>query len=342
MAIGSKNNQNTSSKSDWFKNIARFEKPTFHQSTWQIINSLIPYLALWFIMLYAMKEGYPYWIILLLAVPTGLFMVRLFILFHDCTHWSFFSSKRANSLFGFISGILTFTPYAKWQASHWRHHATVGDLDRRGSGDFWTMTKEEYLEAPKWLKLVYRLARNPFVMFVLGPIFVFLVAQRLPIRYKTKSERNNIYLTNLIILGVVAVIGYFFGFLNFLLVLLPIVFVGGMLGFWLFYIQHNYEGMNWIRHEEWDRKKASLESCSFYKLPKVLQWFTGSIGFHHVHHLRPMIPNYRLEECHNSETVLKEVEPLTIGQSLRALNLHLWDEYKGKLIGFREPKMATA
>jgi len=342
MTSNANNKQKSSLSSDWFKNIARFEKPTLRQSVWQIINTLIPYLALWIIMLYAMKEGYPYWMILLLSVPTGLFMVRLFILFHDCTHWSFFSSKRANSLFGFFSGILTFTPYAKWQASHWRHHATVGDLDRRGSGDFWTMTKKEYLEAPKWLKFVYRLARNPFVMFILGPIFVFLVAQRLPIRYKTKSERNNIYLTNLIILGVVVAVGYIFGFLNFLLVLLPIVFVGGMLGFWLFYIQHNYEGMNWMRHEEWNRKTASLEACSFYKLPKVLQWFTGSIGFHHVHHLRPMIPNYLLEKCHNSETILKEIKPLTIGQSLRALNLHLWDEHRGELITFRELRISPA
>jgi omega-6 fatty acid desaturase (delta-12 desaturase) len=285
-------------------------------------------------MLRAMKEGYPYWIILLLAVPTGLFMVRLFIIFHDCTHWSFFPSKRANSIFGFISGILTFSPYAKWQASHWRHHATVGDLDRRGSGDFWTLTKEEYLTAPKWLKLVYRFARNPFVMFILGPTFVFLLAQRLPIRYKTKSERNNIYLTNLVILMVVLAVGYVFGFLNFLLVLLPIVFVGGMLGFWLFYIQHNFEGMYWTRNVKWDRKRASLDACSFYKLPKVLQWFTGSIGFHHVHHLRPMIPNYLLEKCHNSEPVLQEIKPVSIGQSLRSLNLHLWDEDKGTLISF--------
>jgi len=342
MTSNANNKQKSSSSSDWFKNIARFEKPTLRQSIWQIINTLIPYLVLWIIMLYAMKEGYPYWMILLLSVPAGLFMVRLFILFHDCTHWSFFSSKRANSLFGFFSGILTFTPYAKWQASHWRHHATVGDLDRRGSGDFWTMTKEEYLKAPKWLKFVYRLARNPFVMFILGPIFVFLVAQRLPIRYKTKSERNNIYLTNLIILGVVVAVGYVFGFLNFLLVLLPIVFVGGMLGFWLFYIQHNYEGMNWMRHEGWNRKTASLEACSFYKLPKVLQWFTGSIGFHHVHHLRPMIPNYNLEKCHNSETILKEIKPLTMAQSLRALDLHLWDEHRGELISFRELRISPA
>jgi omega-6 fatty acid desaturase (delta-12 desaturase) len=277
-----------------------------------------------------------------LAVPTGLFMVRFFILFHDCTHWSFFRSKKANAIFGFISGILTFTPYAKWQASHWRHHATVGDLDRRGSGDFWTLTKSEYLEAPKWLKLVYRLARNPFIMFILGPIFVFLIAQRLPIRYKTKNERNNIYLTNLVILLVIVAVGYAFGFLNFLLVLLPIVFVGGMLGFWLFYIQHNYEGMYWTRNVKWDRKKASLEACSFYKLPKLLQWFTGSIGFHHVHHLRPMIPNYLLEKCHNSEAILKNVKPVSIGQSLRSLNLHLWDEDKGELISFRALKNPAA
>ena len=319
---------------DLYQKIARFQNPTLRQSIWQIINTCIPYFLLWYVMVRALHAGHPYWVILLLALPASLFMVRLFILFHDCTHGSFFSSKKANQIFGNISGIITFTPYEKWKASHWRHHATVANLDRRGSGDYWTMTKEEYLSVPKWKRWVYRFARNPIVTFIIGPIFIFLIAQRLPIRYETKSERNNIYITNIIILAVVLLLSYTIGFRTFFLIQLPITLFGGMLGLWLFYVQHNFEGVYWSRQDNWDRMKAALKGSSFYKLPKVLQWFTGNIGFHHIHHVRPLIPNYRLEECYNSEPVLQEIKPLSILNSLKSLRLHLWDEANQKLVGF--------
>jgi omega-6 fatty acid desaturase (delta-12 desaturase) len=322
------------SRPEWYSATAQFENPSLQKSIWQIINTLVPYFLLWFVMVWAMQEGYPYWVVLLLTIPAGLFMVRLFILFHDCAHQSFFKSKKANRIFGFISGVLTFAAYEKWRASHWRHHATVADLDRRGSGDFWTVTRQEYLEYPKWKRLVYRLARNPFVVFILGPIFIFLVYQRTPIGAKSKQERNSVHLTNLGILAVVLLAGFAFGFRTYVLIQLPILFIGGMLGLWLFYIQHNFDGVYWSRHEGWDRMKAAMEGSSFYKLPKILQWFTGNIGYHHIHHIRPLIPNYRLEECYDTLPDLQKIEPLSIRKSFRSLRLHLWDEINKKLVTF--------
>ncbi len=319
----------------WYQTIARFEKPDLRKSSWQIVNTLIPYLLLWAGLVWAVHAGVPYWVILLLTLPAGLFMVRLFILFHDSAHQSFFRSKRANRVFGYISGVLTFTPYEKWRAAHWRHHGTVANLDRRGSGDFWTMTKSEYLESPGWKRLVYRLARHPFVVFVLGPIFIFLVSQRFPISAQNRKERLSVYLADIGILVVVLTAGLTFGFRTYLIIQLPIIFFGGMLGLWLFYVQHNFEGVYWARHGEWDRMKAALEGSSFYRLPKILQWFTGNIGFHHVHHVRPMIPNYHLEKCCSSEPALSEVKPLTVRRSLRSLRLHLWDENNRELVSFR-------
>jgi omega-6 fatty acid desaturase (delta-12 desaturase) len=317
---------------------AQFENPVLRKSVWQITNTLVPYFLLWFLMVRAMQAGYPYWTSLLMAVPAGLFMVRLFILFHDCAHQSLFASKKANRIFGYFAGILTFAAYDKWRASHWRHHATVADLDRRGTGDFWTMTKQEYLESSTRKRLIYRLARNPFVVFILGPIFIFLVYQRIPIWAQSKQERKSVHITNLGILAVVLLAGIVFGFRTYVLIQLPILFIGGMLGLWLFYIQHNFEGVYWSRHEGWDRMKAAMEGSSFYKLPKVLQWFTGNIGYHHIHHIRPLIPNYRLKECYDALPDLQKIRPLTIRKSLRSLRLHLWDEINKKLVGFRSIK----
>lgn len=322
------------SRPDWYIATAQFERPSLRKSIWQIINTLLPYFLLWFVMIRALQLGYSYWVILLLTIPAGLFMVRLFIIFHDCAHQSFFSSKKANRIFGYISGVLTFAAYDKWRASHWRHHATVADLDRRGSGDFWTMTKQEYLDSSKKKRLIYRLARNPFVVFILGPIFIFLIYQRVPIWTESRQERNSVLLTNLAILGIVVLAGFTIGIRKYVFIQLPILFVGGMLGLWLFYIQHNFVGMYWSRHDGWDRMKAAMEGSSYYKLPKILQWFTGSIGFHHIHHIRPLIPNYRLEECFQAVPELKNIKPLTFRKSLQSLRLHLWDEKNNKLVNF--------
>jgi len=324
----------------WYQAIAGFEKPDLRKASWQIVNTFIPYVLLWSVMVWAVRAGAPYWVVLLLTLPAGLFMVRLFILFHDCAHQSFFSSKRANRIFGGIFGLLTFTAYEKWRSSHWRHHGTVADLDRRGEGDFWTMTKSEYLESSGRKRRIYRLARHPFVVFILGPVFIFVVAQRFPISAQTRKERTSVYLADLGILGIALAVGLAFGFRTYLIIQLPIIFIGGMLGLWLFYVQHNFEGVYWARRDEWDRMKAALEGSSFYRLPRVLQWFTGNIGFHHVHHVRPMIPNYHLEKCCASEPALREIKPLTVRRSLRSIGLSLWDEQNKKLVSFRSLKKA--
>lgn len=331
-----------SPRPSWYQTIARFQYPTIRQSIWQIVNTLIPYLLLWYVMIRGIQAGYPYWLILILSIPAGLFMVRLFILFHDCAHQSFFRSKRASRIFGYISGILTFAAYEKWRASHWRHHATVADLDRRGTGDFWTMTKQEYSEAPLWKRLVYRIARNPFVVFILGPVIIFMLSQRFPIGAKNKKERYSVLFSNLGVLAIVLAAGFSFGFQTYFMIQLPIVLIGGMLGLWLFYIQHNFKGVYWSRHEEWDRIKAALEGSSFYMLPEWLRWFTGSIGYHHIHHIRPLIPNYNLKKCYDSEPELQKIKPLSIRESLHSLRLHLWDERNQKLVPFKSLRKSEA
>lgn len=286
-------------------------------------------------MIRLLRAGRPAWMILPLMVAAGLFFIRLFILFHDCTHGSLFSSPRANRAFGVFAGILTLTPFGKWRASHWRHHATVADLDRRGVGDVWTMTKAEYEAAPRGKRLIYRLARNPLVMFVLGPVPVFMLVQRLPLMTKNRKEFNSILLTDLGVAAMIVAVGLAFGFRTFFVIQIPVLMIAGSLGFWLFFIQHQFPGVYWSRHGEWDRIRAALEGSSFYRLPRILRWFTGSIGFHYIHHIRPRIPNYRLEECRLAVPELQKIKPITFFRSLRSLRLHLYDEAGRRLIGFK-------
>jgi omega-6 fatty acid desaturase (delta-12 desaturase) len=318
------------------KALQPYQRADAKRAAWQVINTLIPYLLLWYVMVRFLRSGAAYWIVLCLAFPAGLFLVRLFILFHDCVHLSFLPSKKANQRLGRLLGVITFTPYERWGKSHWAHHATVANLDRRGQGDVWTMTKKEYLKASASKRLLYRFARNPAVMFILGPIFVFMVFQRLPLGKLVRKERNSIHLTNLAILVMIGAAGLLFGFGNYFLIQLPVIFFGGAAGLWLFYVQHQFDGVYWARHEDWDRTKAAMEGSSFYKLPGILRWFTGSIGFHFIHHLRPLIPNYFLAAGFRSDPVFKSVKPITLPGSLRSLRLRLWDEKNKRLIGFHQ------
>jgi len=260
--------------------------------------------------------------------------VRTFIIFHDCGHGSFFKSRTANDTWGIITGILTFTPYYQWRHDHAVHHATAGNLDERGVGDVWTLTVQEYLDSSFWRKLGYRLFRNPLVMFVFGPFFVFVINQRFTHGAAGKRERYSVYWTNLALLGILALMGLTIGLKAFVLIQLPIIMFGTGTGVWLFYVQHQFEGVYWERHDKWDYATAALEGSSFYQLPRVLQWFTGNIGFHHVHHLGPRIPNYFLEKCHRENTIFQEIKPLTPLSSLKSLTLRLWDEERHKLVGF--------
>ncbi|MBI5960744.1 MAG: fatty acid desaturase, partial [Chloroflexi bacterium] len=277
---------------------------------------------------------------LFFAFGAGLFAVRIFIIFHDCGHGSFFKSKRANDLVGMFTGILTFTPYHAWRHSHAVHHATSGDLDRRGVGDVWTLTYEEYHSRPLWIRLLYRVYRNPFFVFLIAPTLDFVVLQRLPQANSAQKriEKNSVIITNLILLAVVVIMSLLIGFKAYVLVQLPIVALASSIGVWLFYVQHQYENTYWEWHENWDFVAAAFYGSSFYKLPKVLQWFTGNIGFHHIHHLSPRIPNYRLEACYKANPVLQQVEPLTLRTSLKSLFVRVWDENRHKMMGYQPPQ----
>jgi omega-6 fatty acid desaturase (delta-12 desaturase) len=238
------------------------------------------------------------------------------------------------TLGGFITGVLTFTPYYLWRWEHAIHHSAADDLDRRGLGAVWTLTVQEYLESSRWKRFAYRMARNPVVLFVIAPLFVFLVRHRFSKTGASKRERHSVYWTNLAILGMAAALSFVFGLKAYLLIQLTAMGVAGSAGVWLFYIQHQFKGVYWQRHGEWDYVAAALQGSSFYKLPKVLQWLSGNIGFHHIHHLSARIPNYNLEKCHKAEPLFQSVPPVTLFASFKSFTYRLWDEQRHQLVGF--------
>ncbi len=278
----------------WKKIVARYQKPSIGRGAWQIINTLVPYAALWCLMGFSARISW--WLTVPLAILAGAFLVRVFIIFHDCGHGSYFKSSIANHAWGAITGVLTFTPYFHWRWEHAIHHSSAGDLDRRGTGDVWTLTVQEYLESSRWKRFAYRLARNPVVLFVIAPIFLFLVKQRFPNPNAGPRERHSVYWTNLGILAIAAGLSLIIGL-------------------------------------------AALKGSSFYKLPKVLQWFSGNIGFHHIHHLSPRIPNYHLEKCHKAEPLFQTVKAITLFSSFKSFTFRLWDEQRRKLVGYGHLKM---
>jgi omega-6 fatty acid desaturase (delta-12 desaturase) len=314
---------------------AKYQQPNLRKAIWQLVNTFVPYVVLWILMVITIQQGYSYWGTLALAVVAAGFLVRIFIFFHDCGHQSFFASRRANTILGYICGILTFTPFEAWSHEHGVHHATAADLDRRGVGDVETMTVDEYLAAPWYKRLAYRLFRNPLIMFGLGPIGVFVIAQRFPKKGARERDTLSVIFTTLAMATMITALSMAIGFWTYVRIQLPIIMVGGAAGIWLFYVQHQFEGVYWARHEEWDRVRAALEGSSYYKLAKVLQWFTGNIGLHHIHHIRPRIPNYNLQQAYDEVPVFQAVEPLTMRRSLKSLRMNLWDEEQQKLVSFR-------
>ncbi len=317
----------------WKEIVAQYQKPSMGRALWQIVNTLGPYALLWYLMYRSMEVSY--WLTLPQAVLAGGFLVRVFIIHHDCGHGSYFKSRIANDTVGFITGALTFTPYFHWRWEHALHHATSGDLDRRGTGDVWTLTVQEYLESSRWKRFAYRLARNPVVLFVIAPLFLFVVKQRFPSAKANKRERHSVYWMNLAIFGMAAGLSWAFGLKAYLLIQLTVMAVAGTAGVWLFYVQHQFEGVYWERREDWDYTAAALQGSSFYKLPRILQWFSGNIGYHHIHHLSSRIPNYNLERCHRAHLLFQSVKPVTLFSSLKSLSFRLWDEQRRKLVGYR-------
>lgn len=321
-------------QNDLRKHIAPYEKANTKNSIWQIMNTLLPFFALWFLAYESLSVSYAL-TLGLSAVAAG-FLVRIFIIFHDCCHQSFFKNQIANKILGTITGVLTFCPYEQWKRSHSIHHATSSNLNKRGVGDVWVLTVEEYASSSFWVRLAYRMYRNPLVMFGLGPIYIFLISYRFNVKGARRKERINTYITNLSIIALVGLLCWTIGWESFLMIQVPIFFISSSLGIWLFYVQHQFENSYFEKEEEWDYVKAALEGSSYYKLPKVLQWLTGNIGFHHVHHLSPRVPNYYLEIVHNTHLLSKDVRTITLATSLRSLRFRLWDEQNKKFVGFKE------
>jgi omega-6 fatty acid desaturase (delta-12 desaturase) len=317
----------------WQAIIAKYSRPQKARSIGQLLNTLIPYALLWVVMVKCLAVSF--WLMLPFTVVAAGLLVRVFIIFHDCGHGAFFKSQKANNFWGFIAGVLTFTPYHYWRHSHAVHHSHAGDLDERGWGDVWTMTVQEYLQASRWVRLKYRLARDPFCLFIIGPPILFLIVHRLPLK-REAGERGNqsVHLTNLGILFFSVVMSCLIGLKAFLLIQLPVLMMAASAGVWLFYVQHQFEGVYWERHPKWDYVTEALKGSSFLKLPRILQWFTGNIGFHHIHHLCPRIPNYLLEVCHKENAIFHRIEPITLVTSFKSLAFRLWDEQNNRLVGF--------
>jgi omega-6 fatty acid desaturase (delta-12 desaturase) len=322
----------------WLHALSKYERPNLRKAVWQILNTLVPYFVLWVLMVGMVRQGYSYWMTLGVSVLAAVLLIRIFIIFHDCGHGSFFASRRANRVLGYVSGILTFTPYEDWRHAHAAHHATTGDLDRRGMGDVWTLTVQEYAAAPRLKRLAYRFIRNRFVILGVVPAGLSLLTNRFPHKGAGKRERYSVMFTNVAIVAVIGVASVTIGIGTYLAIQLPIMLIAGTIGVWLFYIQHQYEGVYWARHQAWDPTRAALEGSSYYRLPKVLQWITGNIGLHHIHHFRPRIPNYNLQACYDGEPVFQAVKPLTIRRSLKSLRMNLWDEAAQELVSFRSTK----
>jgi omega-6 fatty acid desaturase (delta-12 desaturase) len=324
----------------WKDAILRYQRASTKRALWQLTNTFGPYLLLWYAMYRVLDVSL--WLTVPLAIVSAAFLVRIFIIFHDCTHGSYFRSRRANDIVGFIAGILTFSPFQHWRWEHAMHHGSAGNLDRRGTGDIWTMTVQEYLSASPWRRLNYRLVRNPLVLFVLAPLFVFVVKQRFASPRADKRQRRSVLWLNLVLLGTATLLSWTFGLMPYLLIQSTAMTVAGAVGLWLFYVQHQFEGVYWERGENWDYTTAALRGSSYYKLPKVLQWVSGNIGFHHIHHLSPRIPNYNLQRCHESDELFQQVTPVTLTASLRSLKFRFWDEQSRKLVGYAQLRRIAA
>ena len=328
------------SVAEWKQLVSKYQQPHLGRAIWQIINTLGSVFAIWVLLFHTWHLSW--WLTIGLSALAGLFLIRAFIIFHDCGHGSFFKSKKANNVLGFITGILTFTPYHHWKWEHAMHHATSGDLDRRGIGDIWTLTVREYLTSSRMTRFNYRIVRNPFILFVFAPLFLFFVLERFPSKKCKPRERRSVYVMNLSLLlwcgGMISIYGFF----PFVVMQVTMMLVAGTCGIWLFYVQHQFEDTYWAQSKQWDFTTAAMEGSSYYKLPKVMQWFSGNIGFHHVHHLNAMIPNYNLERCHKSDPFFEIAPELNLLSSLKSLKYRLWDEEDSKMIGFRELKRKIA
>jgi acyl-lipid omega-6 desaturase (Delta-12 desaturase) len=319
-------------KKSWQKLVAPYQHADLKRSIRQLANSLLPYLGLWVLMVLSLRVSYL--LTLLLVIPAAGFLVRIFIIFHDCGHGSFFKSKEANRRVGFWLGLLTFTASEQWWHSHAVHHATAGNLDKRGVGDVMTLTVEEYQRSSPWKKLTYRVFRQPIFMLGVGPLVSFLFAPRVAGPGSSREDRLSVTYTNLALLAIAAIMCLTIGWQAYLMIQLPVMWLAGAAGIWMFYVQHQFEDTYWAHSGQGDYTLSAFQGASYYKLPRVLQWFTGNIGFHHIHHLSPRIPNYFLETCYRENPALRQAPTLTLRTAMKSLALRLWDEQAQKMVGF--------
>jgi acyl-lipid omega-6 desaturase (Delta-12 desaturase) len=316
---------------DWYHSLSTFQVSNNLKGTWQVLNTTIPYFFLWYLIIRSIQLDYPYIVTLLLTLTAAAFLVRMFILFHDCTHNSLFTSMNMNTVIGYFFSVFLCISFADWRFTHLRHHWTYANLDSRGYGDVWTMTKKEYQNASTFQRLRYRVYRNPLVLFTFG---AFLLSKR-PAYFMVKPrERVDIILTYLAIFALAFTVSNFLGWSTYLLIQLPILWFAGGVGIWVFYVNHQFEGGYWARKDDWDPLSAAIKGSSFLKLPAVLNWFTSNIGYHHLHHLNPVIPNYNLKKCFNTVPALQSKDATTITKILNCFSLKLWDEDMQKMVPF--------
>jgi acyl-lipid omega-6 desaturase (Delta-12 desaturase) len=320
-------------RTDWFKSLSQYEKTDTRKAIGQVLDTFLPYGALWGLLIFLVKQNVPFLYLLPLILLASGFVLRAFIIFHDCAHNAFLPSRQINRVLGYITGVITFTPFDAWKHSHAMHHATSGDLDRRGHGDVWTLTVEEFHAAPKHVQIAYQVFRHPLFLFFVASPFKFLVINRFTKRGKRGAQ--SVLITNFALLALLILAYFTIGLRTYFLIQIPIITLAAMGGVWLFYLQHQFEGTYWARHDEWDPVRAALEGSSYYDLPPVLQWFTGNIGMHHIHHLRPGIPNYHLQWCYKEIPTFQKVEPITLDLGFKPFSLNLWDEKKEEMISFR-------
>jgi len=324
----------------WRQALAPYAQPHLGRSLLDIATSVVPYLALSVLMYVAL--GVSYLLVLAIAIPTAGFLVRTFILFHDCSHGSFLASKRANAWLGMALGLLVYSPFVRWRHEHAIHHATSGDLDRRGGGDVRTLTVAEYTALPWRGRMGYRLFRNPLVMFGIGPIVALVVGPRLVSRSARPRLRRSVIGTNIALAALVGMLCWLAGWRDYLLVQAPTALLTGSVGIWMFYVQHQFEDTYWQSADGWSYADAALRGSSYLKLPKVLQFFSGNIGLHHIHHLSARIPNYNLQRAHDENPIFHQVPTLSLWDGLRAVRFKLWDADRGRLVTFAEARNRSA
>jgi len=328
-------------ESAWLKIIAGYRKPVLARSLYELAVTLIPFVLLWATAAIALQFGY--WIGLLLIIPAAGFLLRIFMLQHDCGHGSFFGKRRLDDWTGRVLGILTLTPYDYWRRAHNEHHASAGNLDERGVGDITTLTVSEYRNLTPMGQLGYRLYRNPFVMFGIGPAFLFLLKQRLPFGMMRSGALPwvSTMATNVAVTVLTALLIWSVGIIPFLLIHLSIVLIAGSAGVWLFYVQHQFEDTHWSRPPDWAFPYAAMHGASHYDLPRPLRWMSGNIGMHHIHHLSSRVPFYRLPEVLRDHPELADVGRISIRDSLACVKFVLWDEKRQRLISFEEMEMSV-